>query len=72
MSNDYIWFNKSITNVIPCDIVLSINLQISDLIGINWQKLSLGSFQVTLNSLNASIPSYVEKLTKKLRTLSSY
>eukprot|EP00483_Globobulimina_turgida_P002639 UN02643 len=58
------------------DILPPISLQISDLMrpsiittkdfGINWNKLSLGSFQINLNLLNASISVYVEKLTKKL------
>jgi len=56
--------------------ILQIGLKMSDLMrpsiittkdfGINWGKLANGSFAVNLNVPNASIPNYIQSLTKKL------
>merc|ERR1711902_168233 len=56
--------------------ILTIALKMSDLIrssvistkdfGINWGKLSNGSYSLNLNLSHSTIPYYIEKITKKL------
>eukprot|EP01084_Bolivina_argentea_P070780 128709_1 len=60
--------NSEILQGIPLqmrDLIRAQNISTKDF-GANWGKLSLGSFQVNMDSLNSSVANYVASLTKKL------